>query len=280
MRERSPEHQRRRKEAVLGGVGRRGRPASRTDEPRPMSARAVLQTTKSAATGALCLCITEVEIKGVVKPLADWLAHMFKNDITKLRCETPFRASESEAAFVRVSEGGDIFIYDAGTETIHYAPRFPWSDAEVSDAATTFEEFETLSAMVDARQAKRLREAQAAFTIITDEEIEAAREQYHVDTLEDVKAAARALKAGDVEAAKAALERLAQLHGRTAVDDDFVLALIKRALGKPATMGSLRSLLRDVDARRRRGNGDDDDGFDLDEGGGGGAMNFSRTSTW
>jgi hypothetical protein len=39
MRERSPEHQRRRKEAVLGGVGRCGRPASRADEPRQMTVR-------------------------------------------------------------------------------------------------------------------------------------------------------------------------------------------------------------------------------------------------
>ena len=208
--------------------------------------------------------MTEVEIDGVVKPLADWLTQMFKSDTVKLRCETPFRVSESEAAFIRITEG-KIFIHDVGTETNHYAPRFPWSDAEVSDMTSEIEEFQTLSAMVDARQAKRLREAQAAFSILTDEEIEA----YHVDTPEEVKAAARALKAGDVEAAKAVLERLAQLHGRTAIDGDFVMHLIKKALGKPATMGSLRLLLKDIDARRRRGNGDDD-WLNLDGGDGGG----------
>jgi hypothetical protein len=213
--------------------------------------------------------LTEVEIQGVVKPLADWLTHMFKNDLVKMRCETPFRLSESEAAFIRVTESGDIFIYDSGAETIHYAPRFPWSDAEVSDMTSEIEEFQILSAMVDARQAKRLREAQAAFSILSDEEIEACR----VDTLDDIKAAAKALKTGDVEGAKATLERLAQLHGRTAMDDDFLLDLIKKALGKPATMGSLRSLLKDIDARRRRGNGDDDwlnlDGGDSGGGDGG-----------
>ena len=208
--------------------------------------------------------LTEVEVDGVVKPLADWLAHMFKSDITKLRCETPFRASESEAAFIRNTEHGAIFIYDSGTETAHYAPRFPCSD-EVLGMASEIEEFDALSAMVDARHDKSLREAQAAFSIITDEEIEA----YRVDTLDDVKAAAGALKAGDVEGAKAALERLAQLHGRTAIDDDFVLALIKKALGKPATMASLRLLLKDVDARRRQRNVDDD-GFVPDGGDGGG----------
>ena len=211
--------------------------------------------------------MTEVEIQGVVKPLADWLTHMFKNDIGKMRCETPFRASESEAGFLRITEHGDVFLYDSGTETAHYAPRFPCLD-EVPDAS--FEEFEILSSMVDARHDKRFREAQAAFSILTDEEIEAAREQYRVDTLEDVKAAARALKAGDVDGAKATLERLAQLQGRTALDDDFVLDLIKKALGKPATMTSLRSLLKQVDARRRQRNDDDDDWFDPDGGDGGG----------
>ena len=37
--------------------------------------------------------MTEVEIKGAVKPLADWLAQMFDNDANKMRCETPFRDS-------------------------------------------------------------------------------------------------------------------------------------------------------------------------------------------
>jgi hypothetical protein len=220
--------------------------------------------------------MTEVEIQGVVKPLADWLTHMFKHDLAKMRCETPFRASESEAAFIRVTEHDNVFIYDSGTETNHYAPRLPQSDAEVSDAASEIEEFEALSAMVEARHDKRLREAQAAFSILTDEELAAIEP---ADTLDDVKAAARALKAGDVEAAKAVLERLARLSGRTAVDDDFVLDLVKKVLGKPATLTSLRALLKDIDAKRRRrnDNGDDyrcgpdggDDGDDDDDDGDG-----------
>ena len=121
--------------------------------------------------------MTEVEIQGVVKPLADWLTHMFKHDLAKMRCETPFRASESEAAFIRVTEHDNVFIYDSGTETNHYAPRFPCSD-EVSDTASEIEEFEALSAMVDAHHDKRIREAQAAFTILTDEEL-AAIEAVH-----------------------------------------------------------------------------------------------------
>ena len=219
--------------------------------------------------------LTEIEIAGVTKPLADWLVHMFDGDIEKMRCEAPFRASESEAAFIRITRHGEIFIFDAGLETIYYAPRFPYSDDEILAAAPAHPDFETTSAMVKARQRQQLRQAQAAFTTLTDEELDALGKGHSADTLDAVKKAATALKAGNVAGAEAVLERLVRLERHTPVDDDFVLGLVKTALRKPTTLKSLRLLLKAVEDRFKRqratNNADadegdlGDDGGDLDE---------------
>jgi hypothetical protein len=63
---------------------------------------------------------TEIEASGVVKPLGDWLCEMMDADIGKLRCEAPFRASVSEAAFIRITESGQVFVFDAGTSISSY----------------------------------------------------------------------------------------------------------------------------------------------------------------
>jgi hypothetical protein len=219
--------------------------------------------------------LTEIEIAGVTKPLADWLVHMFDRDIEKMRCEAPFRASESEAAFIRITLHGEIFIFDAGLETIYYAPRFPYSDDEILAAAPSHPDFETTSAMVKARQRQQLRQAQAAFTTLTDEELDALGTGPSTDTLDAVKKAAMALKPGDVAGAEVVLGRLVRLERRTPVDDDFVLSLIKTALGKPTTLNSLRLLLKDVEDRFKRQRiadnadagegGPEDDGDDPEE---------------
>jgi hypothetical protein len=65
---------------------------------------------------------TEIESRGTVRPLADWLVHMLDGDISLLRCETPFRASTSEAAFIRIPESGEAFVHDSGTATSFYLP--------------------------------------------------------------------------------------------------------------------------------------------------------------
>ena len=61
---------------------------------------------------------TEIEVKGVVKPLSAWLAAVPESG--KLRCEAPFRASSSEAAFVGLTAAGKPYIHDIGTSTTHY----------------------------------------------------------------------------------------------------------------------------------------------------------------
>ena len=63
---------------------------------------------------------TAIESRGIVKPLADWLVDMLDHDISQLRCEAPFRASVSEAAFIRLTGNGEIFVHDSGTATSFY----------------------------------------------------------------------------------------------------------------------------------------------------------------
>lgn len=72
---------------------------------------------KVSDTGTLKLD-TEIEIKGVSKSLREIVADMEPGD--KVRCETPFRASQSEAAFIRLLENGLPMLHDVGTSTNYY----------------------------------------------------------------------------------------------------------------------------------------------------------------
>jgi putative DNA primase/helicase len=57
----------------------------------------------------------------------------------KIRCQTPFRASESWAAFYSVNPDGIPFVYDNGTSTTHWLNEFEVDEAKVIPAATTIE---------------------------------------------------------------------------------------------------------------------------------------------
>jgi putative DNA primase/helicase len=61
---------------------------------------------------------TEIEVKGVVRPLRDWVADMKPDG--KLRCEAPFRASGSEAGVIFLMKNGKPCVYDVGTSTTHH----------------------------------------------------------------------------------------------------------------------------------------------------------------
>jgi putative DNA primase/helicase len=61
---------------------------------------------------------TEIEVKGVVRPLRDWVADMKPDG--KLRCEAPFRASGSEAGVIFMTKNGKPYVYDVGTSTTHH----------------------------------------------------------------------------------------------------------------------------------------------------------------
>jgi hypothetical protein len=60
---------------------------------------------------------TEICSKGIVKPLSEWIVGLKPGD--KIRCESPFRESASEAAFIRLGEDGDPFVYDVGNGTTY-----------------------------------------------------------------------------------------------------------------------------------------------------------------
>lgn len=61
---------------------------------------------------------TPIEAKGVTRPLREVVAGLPPGQ--KLRCETPFRASQSEAAFIRVFASGLPMLHDVGTSTNYY----------------------------------------------------------------------------------------------------------------------------------------------------------------
>lgn len=69
---------------------------------------------QSIETGSLTLD-TEIEVKGTVRPLSEWVNQMVKGD--RIRCESPFRESQSEAAFIRFPAHGKPFVYDIGNST-------------------------------------------------------------------------------------------------------------------------------------------------------------------
>ena len=61
---------------------------------------------------------TPIEVKGHVRALREVVNGMKPDE--KLRCETPFRASQSEAAFIRILDDGSPMLHDVGTSTTYY----------------------------------------------------------------------------------------------------------------------------------------------------------------
>jgi len=61
---------------------------------------------------------TEIEARGKVKPLREWVAAMRRG--SKKRCETPFRASSSEAGVIRLRRDGRPVLHDVGTGTTYH----------------------------------------------------------------------------------------------------------------------------------------------------------------
>ncbi len=63
---------------------------------------------------------TEIERRGQVRTLREWVADMSPDE--KLRCESPFRESHSEAALIRLTEGGRPVVHDVGNGVTYYMP--------------------------------------------------------------------------------------------------------------------------------------------------------------
>ena len=60
---------------------------------------------------------TEIVVHGTPKPLREWVADIPAGG--KLRCEAPFRASESEAAVIRLQSDGTPVVHDVGNGTTY-----------------------------------------------------------------------------------------------------------------------------------------------------------------
>ena len=67
---------------------------------------------------------TEITSRGVTKSLLAWADGMKPGD--KLRCESPFRESYSEAGFIRIGDDGVPFVYDVGNGTTYRVPPLSW----------------------------------------------------------------------------------------------------------------------------------------------------------
>lgn len=74
----------------------------------------------TVVTGELTMD-TPIEVKGVTRSLGEWASTMQPQD--KLRCEAPFRVSQSEAAFIRIGDNGVPFVYDIGNGTTYKMQR-------------------------------------------------------------------------------------------------------------------------------------------------------------
>jgi predicted P-loop ATPase len=61
---------------------------------------------------------TPIEIRGRIVPLHEVVADMAPGD--KVRCEAPFRESQSEAAFIRMLDDGQPMLHDVGTGTSYF----------------------------------------------------------------------------------------------------------------------------------------------------------------
>jgi hypothetical protein len=121
-----------------------------------------------AGRGALCesgalTLLSEVEAGGEVKRVGDWLLWMLNSDIAKLRCEAPFRASVSSAAFIRLLENGDAFVHDSGTSTNYPLGPLPQT-ADASEKAAVEALTTAITAALTQRQAKAAAEPTDATT--------------------------------------------------------------------------------------------------------------------
>jgi hypothetical protein len=80
---------------------------------------------------------TEIEHHGEVRLMSDWLAWMRANKIDHLRCEAPFRDSDSEAAFIGIKGENDVIVHDIGVSTTyHMLPFTPLPEDDSQEAAS------------------------------------------------------------------------------------------------------------------------------------------------
>ena len=83
---------------------------------------------------------TEIERWGEVRPFREWLGIMAQKGSDRLRCEAPFRASSSEAAFIRRTGLERGFVHDVGNGTTYLLDEKALFDANLAELVAHFEE--------------------------------------------------------------------------------------------------------------------------------------------
>jgi hypothetical protein len=108
---------------------------------------------------------TEIEHRGVIKSLGEWLVEMLDHDQVKMRIEAPFRESHSEAAVLRIGGDDNVFIYDSGASTSTYLPTLPRSavEADLLTLGATPEAQAMMLAVMEAWSRRRTRQIQTGF---------------------------------------------------------------------------------------------------------------------
>jgi len=81
---------------------------------------------------------TEIESRGEVRTFREWLEIMSQKGIDHLRCEAPFRASSSEAAFVRRTGTERGFVHDVGNGTTYLLDEAAMRDANIAALVAYF----------------------------------------------------------------------------------------------------------------------------------------------
>ena len=71
-------------------------------------------------------CETELETPFGDMTVREATAHPEYLEAGKMRCQTPFRASDSEAAFLSRGHNGKPFVHDSGTATTHWLSDADW----------------------------------------------------------------------------------------------------------------------------------------------------------
>ena len=82
---------------------------------------------------------SEIESRGEVRSLREWLDIMGQQGIDHLRCEAPFRASSSEAAFIRRTGTERGFVHDVGNGTTYLLDETAICAANIANLAAHFQ---------------------------------------------------------------------------------------------------------------------------------------------
>lgn len=102
---------------------------------------------------------SEIIVRGVVDTLENWLATIPPGG--QLRCEAPFRGSESEAAFIRRIGEGLCFVHDIGNGTTYHLDVDAMRNEAVASLADAMAPFLPPGLVEQVRQASEQRQAPA-----------------------------------------------------------------------------------------------------------------------